>query len=397
MSEFINRFLSVRYVVKNIWMQIDEINPVIFKHAISLGLKHGESFSQFLSRSRNPGMDTVGFERGDYIANVNALSHMMNRVENTLEEISGIYHDLSEILQIDTVNNPVFAIDDPDGDIMEQLDPKVCLDGLDEAIYVQQHLVIIATRIQNVMYTKGGFHIHDSDNLWKMLRYSRFTVSESINVTQLPEFPPDHYNPVESRQDELVYKMSKDILSSIAGQSEIETGQSEIETQQARKDKIETLENNWRTMRAAKDHQSWNWVAKYREANALAAWRKFTGHEHAIPRANDWTMPVRDDRYNPGDYRRHFTSADEKDANDMKRSTAYKAWADLTSKDPIKPPALGNAAKGARENKRWTDKQRENYLAAEAVQYKKWADRQLESHIFKEDKALKEWNRYRET
>jgi hypothetical protein len=81
-------------------------------------------------------------------------------------------------------------------------------------------------------------------------------------------------------------------------------------------------------------------VEEYRkiESQALAAWRSFSGRPHAIPRPNDWTMPVVDDRYDPGDYRLYFRSAEDKAQNDRDRYKAYLVWDKLLSRDSSNIP-----------------------------------------------------------
>jgi dsDNA-binding SOS-regulon protein len=378
MSEFINRFLNIRYVVKNVWTQIDELNPVLSKQAVSLGKKHDESLSRFLARSRNPDTDTVGFEHGDYMDQVNALFGMITIVGDTLEEIRSIYCDLLEILQIDITNDFMERIDDPDDDIMEILDPKVDLDGLDKAMYMDMGLVYIANRIRDVMFRKGGFHIHERNAMWQVLRQNRLSVLEAEHVAQWPESPPEDDELDLSKHNELVHKISTEVIAIVNERSDatlkraanaaagVRLMRRERE-ERVRKDKLETLEKAWRHARAAADHQYNKDRGFYSgpmgqsiydaALEALAKWREFTGRERAIPRANDWTMYVRDDYYDIGDYRRNFTSRDEQDANDTKRSAAYKAWAKLMNR---KIPDTT------------TDAQLKIYMAEEAVALKMW-------------------------
>ena len=290
MSEFINRFLNIRYVVKNVWTQIDELKPVLSKQAISLGQKHGESLSQFLGRSRSHDTDTVGFEYDDYLNQVNALFRMISMVEDTLEEIRSIYYDLLDILQIDIENEFIERIDDPDDDIMEILDPKVDLDGLDEAMYMKMGLVYIANRIRDVMFRKGGFHIHERNAMWRVLRQNRLSVLEEEDVAQWPESPPEDDELEVSKQNELVHKISTEVITIVNERSDATLKRATIEArrvqrmrivheEQVRKDKLETLENDWRNARARSDRQD---LEKYGsigqiiydlEAEALAKWR----------------------------------------------------------------------------------------------------------------------------
>ena len=102
----------------------------------------------------------------------------------------------------------------------------------------------------------------------------------------------------------------------------------------------DTLEKNWRdaynmTRLMAKKYGWSAAIVEYREreSQALAAWRWFNGRPRAIPRPNDWTMPVVDDYYEPGDYRLYFRSREEKAIHDERRYKAYLVWDKLFSRD----------------------------------------------------------------
>ena len=235
MSEFLNRFFNIRNVVRNVWTQIDEMEPVLSKQAVSLGKKHDESFSQFMRRSRNADTDTVGFVYNDYRDQVNALFRMTSKVEDTLVEISSIYCDLLRILQIDRANDQLGNIDDPDGDITQILNRNVRLDDLDETMYMKLDLVHIADRISNVMYIEGGFHIHDRDNLWRVLRQNRLSVLETGNVPQWPESPPGHEEFEVSKQDELVHKISAEIISMVNERSDATLKKAAVEARRVQR------------------------------------------------------------------------------------------------------------------------------------------------------------------
>jgi hypothetical protein len=186
MSEFINRFLNIRYVVRNVYTQIHDLELFLELRAESLGKHMRESYDQFLRRSYKPETHIFEYEyREDYIDEIKTVVNMVTRVKDSLEDITRIYIDLLDILRINLMDDNLNDIDDTEEDIIQKLLPNVCLDGLDEAMDMNGGLSVITERIHVVMYQKGAFHIDGRDDLWRILRQNRLSTGlEAVNCKQ---------------------------------------------------------------------------------------------------------------------------------------------------------------------------------------------------------------------
>jgi hypothetical protein len=91
MSGFINRFLNIRGVIKNVYMQINELDEFIFRRSVSLGKRAGETSSNWCYRSRATSTYTWDYERGDYIEEVASIAHMKDKIESLLSHLKDIY------------------------------------------------------------------------------------------------------------------------------------------------------------------------------------------------------------------------------------------------------------------------------------------------------------------
>ena len=192
MSEFIDRFLEIRGVIKNVYMQIDEVRNFLEDRSRSLGRQHGESIRHWCILSLQPDtINTWGYEPNDYTAEVFDIVHMHRAVHGCLKFIQEIYEDLMEMLQCNNSPDrgngpPIGEMDDPNDHlgIMERLDPRVCLD--DDVMKDDQYLGCIAQRIYDAIkhgYSSNGkphlFHIHGKHELYKVLHDNKFSTFQN--------------------------------------------------------------------------------------------------------------------------------------------------------------------------------------------------------------------------
>ena len=184
MSEFINRFLEIRGVIKNVYRQIDELRNFLEDRSTSLGRQHDECIYRWRSMSLQPDtINTWGYEPNDYTAEVFGIVRMHRAVEGALEFIEIIYTNLLEMIHCHTRSESVATIDDPNEDIVEMLDPRVCLDSLDDVMKDDHYLGGIAQRIHDAIkhgYSSNGkpllFHIHGKHEMYKVLHDNKFSM-----------------------------------------------------------------------------------------------------------------------------------------------------------------------------------------------------------------------------
>ena len=180
MSEFIHRFLEIRGVIKNVYIQIDELGNFLEDRSRSLGKHYSETPSHWHSRSFQPDTFTWGYERNDYITEVDDICDTKHAVEEFLEFIEIIYTDLLDLIECTKrADTRIGKMDDPDEDIIERLNPGVCLDGLDDVMENDHGLGSIAQRIHDVIQRGNGhrmlFHIRNKSELYHVLHANKFS------------------------------------------------------------------------------------------------------------------------------------------------------------------------------------------------------------------------------
>jgi hypothetical protein len=189
MSEFIDRFLKIRNVVRNIFEQIDDLDIFLFKRAQSLGMHHRESFDAFERRLKDPCTHTFGYERENYVYEVEELLSLRENVQNELTNLGYIYENLLEILRCEPICDGLRIEDNPDEDIMKSLRPRVHVGNLLEAIHMDWDLAQIVDRIYVVMYHDDAFHIRGRDDLWRELRSNRLPMG--LETEYMKQWPDD--------------------------------------------------------------------------------------------------------------------------------------------------------------------------------------------------------------
>ena len=198
MSEFITRFINIRSVIKNVYMQIDELDMFLGYRTKSLGRHYLETYSQWHKKSSDPYTHTFDYNRADYISEVDDIYHMKRRVDHALIEILEIYIDLLDIIKCGGVwgseAQDLKEADDPDENIINVLNPDVNLAGLDKAMQHDQQLLCIANRMNHFMYRtdKTGIHpfyIRDKYELWRFLRDNRLSAQGAIDTKQWSDVP----------------------------------------------------------------------------------------------------------------------------------------------------------------------------------------------------------------
>jgi hypothetical protein len=178
MTEYIKRFLGVRGVIKNVYLQIYELQIFLEDRQSSLGKHQCEGYSAFLQRSHDPYTHTFGFNREDYVTEVKEIYGMQLRVELKLDHIRDIFLDLLDILEcrVDFREDILHVQDDPDNnieDIVKMLQPGVSLDGLDEVMETDQRLTLIVERIYVVIFQGNpmdSFELTGKSELGHILR-----------------------------------------------------------------------------------------------------------------------------------------------------------------------------------------------------------------------------------
>ena len=126
---------------------------------------------------------TWGYERNDYITEVSDIHAMKYDVEGVLQFIEKIYSDLLGLIHCDIcMDDHLEETDDPYEDIIEMLNPKVCLDGLDDAMAYDDDLGCIAQRIYDVIkfgWSEHGnphlFHIRGTREIYQVLHDNKFS------------------------------------------------------------------------------------------------------------------------------------------------------------------------------------------------------------------------------
>jgi hypothetical protein len=196
MSEFITRFINIRSVIKNVYMQIDELNMFLGDRTKSLGRHYAESYLVWHNRRSDPYTPTFDYERADYISEVAGIYHMKCRVDHALDHIIEIYIDLLDIIQCRGVlgmeAHNLGEADDPDEDIINVLDPNVNLVGLDEVMQYDMKLTCIANRMNQFMYRTDkcdSFYIQGKYELWRFLRDNRLSAQGAIDTKQWSDVP----------------------------------------------------------------------------------------------------------------------------------------------------------------------------------------------------------------
>jgi hypothetical protein len=204
MTEYIKRFLGVRGVIKNVYLQIYELQIFLEDRQSSLGYYQCEGYSAFLQRSHDPYTHTFGFNREDYVTEVKEIYGMQLRVELKLDHIRDIYFDLLDILKcnVELREDILHVQDDPDNnieDIVKMLQPGVSLDGLDEVMETDQRLTLIVERIYVVIFQGNpmdSFELTGKSELGHILRDLITETGEAIEVKDRPvnyvDFLLDH-------------------------------------------------------------------------------------------------------------------------------------------------------------------------------------------------------------
>ena len=152
MPKFISRFLEIRGVVKDVYMQIHVLYDFNHERSRSLGRHPVETYGEWKHRSPDPFTWTWGYEPNDYIAEVKGIVKMDYEVERVLRHIQEIYNDLPSIIHCDTasyddLNTPY----DPRKDILEVLNPKVDLNIIEKKMAYDPRLKSIEDRIFKVI------------------------------------------------------------------------------------------------------------------------------------------------------------------------------------------------------------------------------------------------------
>ena len=194
MREFINRFLNIRGVIKDIYMQISEVRVVNRDRSKSIGKHPRETYTQWLNRSKEPYTWTWEYHRDHYIEEVGGIVKMGFQIEGVLVHLQHIYYDLISILNCGLpfyLDEDLETPDDPTEDVMDVLNPKVDLDGLKEAMAHDMRLCHISERIYNVIYHGHSdnarphlFYLQHTYKMWLILRANRLSTSEAIHVKQ---------------------------------------------------------------------------------------------------------------------------------------------------------------------------------------------------------------------
>ena len=192
MPHFIDRFLNIRGVIKDIYMQISELRVFNRNRSESLGKHPRESYKQWLLRSKDPSMSTGEYDRDDYIAEAGGTDKMEDEIEQVLFHLRYIYGDLLSILECDgpsyydeDLNTP----DDPSENILHVLKPRVDLHRLDMKMARDKRLREIVEQIYNVIYHENTdnlhlrfFHLEDTDKMFLILRSNRLSNAERTDA-----------------------------------------------------------------------------------------------------------------------------------------------------------------------------------------------------------------------
>ena len=175
-------------------MQIDEVGDSLHDRSVSLGKHPTETMDQWLIRSHHNNTYTWDYEPNDYITEVSGIAAMKYDIEGVLQFIRNIYSDLLGLINCDICTyDRLEEMDDPDQDIIEMLDPKVCLDGLDDAMANDDGLGNITQRIKDVIIFGWSeheeplsFHIRGTHEINLVLHANKFSTFQKPHQTVSP-------------------------------------------------------------------------------------------------------------------------------------------------------------------------------------------------------------------
>jgi hypothetical protein len=193
MSGFINRFLNIRGVIKNVYMQIKELDEFIFRRSVTLGKRPGETSSNWRHRSHATSTYTWDYERGDYIEEVAGIAHMKDKIESLLSHLKNIY-----ICLLDTIHCqiPYFIGEDlektyeSDKALLDVIKPVVFSGtGIHNAMTPDHGLkTIVDDIIKIILLGDDGtdspylFYIKGKEQIWLVLQANKFPKSSHEDV-----------------------------------------------------------------------------------------------------------------------------------------------------------------------------------------------------------------------
>ena len=210
MPKFIQRFFAIRSVIKDVYMQIDELNVFNHERSRSLGRHPPETICEWRYRSKDPYTHTWDYEREDYMKEVSDIDKMNFEINHVLCHTGNIYSDLLSILKCNRprdYNEDLRIPDDPSEDLFDVLNPKV--DQFTEwAMSHDNRLRLIIERIYNVIYNVGEenaclqfYHLDHTYEMFLILRDNRLSNTERTDAEQkaLEEWSLNYRMPYSSK------------------------------------------------------------------------------------------------------------------------------------------------------------------------------------------------------
>ena len=180
MSDFINRFLNIRGVIKNIYAQIKGLDEVVFRQCVSLGKRPGETLSNWRCRSHAGSTYLWDYNRGDDIVEVANTALLKYRTESLLSHLKNVYIGLLDTIHCKIpyfVGDDLEKTDESDKEILDVILPD---EIIDDAMTHDHALMDIADDIINIVglgYNGTDcphlFGIDGKEKIYQVLRTNR--------------------------------------------------------------------------------------------------------------------------------------------------------------------------------------------------------------------------------
>ena len=179
MSDFTNRFMNIRGVIKNIYAQINGLDEVVFRRCVSLGKRPGETLSNWCCRSHAKSTYTWGYKPDDYISEVADIALLKFRSESLLSHLKNVYIGLLNTIHCKIpyfVGDDLEKTDESDKEILD----VILQDEISDEAMTRDDLMDIADDIINIVWLGYNgtdcphlFGIDGKEKIYQVLRTNR--------------------------------------------------------------------------------------------------------------------------------------------------------------------------------------------------------------------------------